>query len=73
MLSITQQYGYRGMGWHIDEDSKHHRTEDSTTDFANAIGGILGDTHFKLRFKCFDSTWHIMLDWDLCVLPQALQ
>ena len=55
MLSITQQFGYRGMDWHVDEDSKHHRTEDSTTDFANAIGGILGDTHFKLRYLALNT------------------
>ena len=50
MLSLTQQLGYRGMGWHVNADSKHHRTENSTTDFLNAIGGVLGDTHIKLRY-----------------------
>ena len=50
MFSLTQHFGYRGMGWQVNENSMHHRTENSTTDFINAIGGILGDTHLKLRY-----------------------
>ena len=29
--------------------------------------------HFKLRLKCLDSTWLVMFECDLWVLPQALQ
>ena len=55
MASITQMIGYRGMGWDKPYESIHHRTENSTTDFVNAIGGLLGDTHFNLRYLALNT------------------
>ena len=50
MISITQAIGYRGMGWDMPDTSWHHRTENTTSDFANAIGGLLGDSYLNLRY-----------------------
>ena len=44
---LPKLIGYRGMGWDMPDTSWHHRTENSTKDFVNAIGGLLGDTLFQ--------------------------
>ena len=48
-VSLSQLLVERCMEWHPDETSNHHRTECSTSDFDNSIGGYLGDT--RLNFK----------------------
>ena len=55
-MTIEQPLIYRGMGWHVDYDSEHHRSECSDTDFFDrdgalqAKGGLFGDTQFKFRY-----------------------
>ena len=55
-MTIEQPFIKRCMDWHSDENSNHHRSECSDTDFYDdegilqARGGILGDTQFKFRY-----------------------
>ena len=55
-FSYSQVLGIRSMSWGPDLVSLHHRDESSLTDyindegFAQAIGGLLGDARFKLRY-----------------------
>ena len=47
---LSQIIAYRHMHWDPDEISVHHRDEDSSKDFLNAIGGYLGDTQLNLKY-----------------------
>ena len=49
-MTVSQVFGIRSMTWGKDWDSKHHREEDSSTDFENAVGGLLGDSRLMLRY-----------------------
>ena len=55
-FSYSQVLGIRSMSWGPDSVSFHHRDESTLTDyingqeFAQAIGGLLGDARFKLRY-----------------------
>ncbi len=46
----TLTLGVRMMDWNESNESIHHRTETSFSDFINANGSILGDTKFILRY-----------------------
>ena len=48
-MTISQVFGIRSMTWGKDWESDHHREEDSSSDFQNAVGGLLGDS----RELCF--------------------
>ena len=48
-FSINQIWGIRTMDYQSQE-SVHHRSEDSTSDFDNAHGGLLGDTRINLKY-----------------------
>jgi hypothetical protein len=55
-FSYNQILGIRSMHWGPDEESIHHREESTLTNyinnqgFAQAIGGLLGDARFKIRY-----------------------
>ena len=55
-FSYSQVLGIRSMHWGPDEESIHHREESTLTDyindegFAQALGGLLGDARFKIRY-----------------------
>ena len=55
-FDYNQILGIRSMHWGPDYISIHHRQETSLTDylnekeFAQAIGGLLGDSRFKIRY-----------------------
>ena len=49
-ISLSQILGNRYMTWGADTTSKHHRDEGSETNFANAIGGYLGDSRILVRY-----------------------
>ena len=48
-ISLSQIIGYRHMFWDKDEYSIHHRTEGSSNNFINAVGGLLGDRKVMVR------------------------
>jgi hypothetical protein len=43
------------MTWENPLDSKHHRQENSDSDFRNAIGGILGDSRLMFRYLAINA------------------
>jgi len=49
-ISLSQVIGQRYMTWGGEQDSKHHETETSGNDRANAIGGYLGDSKIIVRY-----------------------
>ena len=54
-VSFQQILGSRHMGWDLSETSKHHRTEESHSDFLNAIGGYLGDGRIMFRYLALNT------------------
>ena len=53
-ITIEKYIGHRQMDWYRDEISAHHREEGSHSNFANAKGGLLGDTKLNLKFLLFN-------------------
>ena len=49
-LSINTILGIRSMDFKGDNISAHHRNDNSTTDFENANGGVLGDSRITLNY-----------------------
>ena len=49
-MTITQTFGIRSMIWGKDWDSMHHRSENTTSNFKNAIGGVVGDSRLIFRY-----------------------
>ena len=55
-FNYNQILGIRSMHWGPDQESIHHREESTLTDyinnqgFAQAIGGLVGDARFKIRY-----------------------
>ena len=49
-VSLSQLFVERCMDWHPEETSVHHRTECSTSNFNNSIGGYLGDTRVNFKY-----------------------
>ena len=49
-MSITQTFGIRSMIWGKDWDSMHHRSENTTSNFKNAIGNT-DDLGIKINIK----------------------
>ena len=49
-VSLSQLLVERCMEWEAPEDSDHHRTECSSSDFINSKGGYLGDTRFNFKY-----------------------
>ena len=49
-LTIAQTIGIRTMDYKGPEDTPHHRDEDTTSPFDNAVGGMSGDTRLMLRY-----------------------
>jgi hypothetical protein len=49
-FTFGQVIGIRSMTWGNDLESQHHRDEDSSTDFKNAIGGLFGDSRIMFRY-----------------------
>ena len=47
---LNTTIGIRTMGWFTDNHSIHHRSENTSSDFDNAIGGLLGDSKIILRY-----------------------
>ena len=47
---LNTTIGIRTMGWFTDNHSVHHRSENTSSDFDNAIGGLLGDSKIILRY-----------------------
>tara|TARA_B100000214_G_C23932690_1_gene611593 strand:+ start:52 stop:1017 length:966 start_codon:yes stop_codon:yes gene_type:complete len=53
-INITQLLGTRTMTWEGDSPTKHHRDENSLSDFINATGGVLGDTRLLIRYLAYN-------------------
>ena len=49
-ISYKQAIGVRAMDWMGDEESAHHRDENSLEDFLNATGNIFGDANINLKY-----------------------
>ena len=49
-MTISQVLGVRSMTWGKEWDSDHHRDEDSSSNFDNAVGGLLGDSRIMFRY-----------------------
>ncbi len=49
-VSLSQLFIERCMHWETPEVSSHHRTECSSSDFNNAIGGYLGDRTLNFKY-----------------------
>jgi len=49
-MTISKTLGIRTMDYKGDNYTPHHRDEHSSSSFINAIGGLLGDTRFMLRY-----------------------
>jgi len=49
-ISYQQTIGVRSMDWMGDQESEHHRDENSLEDFVNAIGSAFGDTRINLKY-----------------------
>ena len=45
---VNTTIGIRTMGWFTNNHSIHHRSENTSNDFDNAIGGLLGDSKLFL-------------------------
>ena len=49
-ITYQQAIGVRSMDWMGDENSVHHRDENSLSDFINALGSTLGDGTINLKY-----------------------
>ena len=49
-FSVNTVLGIRSMGFKGNNFSVHHRNENSTTNYKNANGGILGDSQIKFNY-----------------------
>jgi len=49
-ITFSQIFGERCMEWEGEEESSHHRTECSSSDFDNAVGGYLGDARINIKY-----------------------
>ena len=49
-ISYQQTIGVRSMDWMGDQESDHHRDENSLQDFVNAIGSAFGDSRINLKY-----------------------
>lgn len=49
-LMVTSTLGLRMMNWDLSDESIHHRSETSLSEFDNASGSILGDSKIILRY-----------------------
>ena len=49
-LMVTSTLGLRMMNWNLSDESIHHRSETSLSEFDNASGSILGDSKIILRY-----------------------
>ena len=49
-MTISQVLGVRSMTWGKKWDSDHHREEDSSSNFDNAVGGLLGNSRIMFRY-----------------------
>ena len=47
---IGSTLGIREMHWRVDEESIHHRDENTRSNFLNADGSLLGDTRLIFRY-----------------------
>ncbi len=53
-MTLGQTMGNRYMTWAKDSTTIHHRDEGTDSDFANAIGGWMGDTKVMFRYLVFN-------------------
>ena len=49
-MNYLQTIAIRKMGWGPHDTSVHHRDESSLDDYANANGGLLGDSRIKFKY-----------------------
>ena len=54
-IAYSTTLGLREMHWNVAEESIHHRDENTRSNFLNAIGNILGDSRFILRYLLKDA------------------
>ena len=54
-ISYSTTLGLREMHWYVAEESVHHRDENTRSNFLNAIGSVLGDSRFILRYLLKDA------------------
>ena len=54
-IAYSTTLGLKEMHWHIAEESIHHRDENTRSNFLNAIGSVLGDSRFILRYLLKDA------------------
>ena len=54
-ISYSTTLGLREMHWYVAEESIHHRHENTRSNFLNAIGSVLGDSLFILRYLLKDA------------------
>ena len=54
-ITFSQTLGRRYMTWDIDEETLHHRSEGSDSDFDNAIGGYLGNSRILIRYLALNA------------------
>ena len=49
-ISYTQAIGVRSMGWDLLDESLHHRDENSSESFDNALGSLFGDGRLSIKY-----------------------
>ena len=49
-LMVTTTLGLRMMNWDLSDESIHHRSETSLSEFDNASGSVLGDSKIIIRY-----------------------
>ena len=54
-IAYSTTLGLKEMHWHVAEESIHHRDENTRSNFLNAIGSVLGDSRFILRYLLKDT------------------
>ena len=54
-IAYSTTLGLKEMHWHVAEESIHHRDENTRSNFLNAIGSVLGDSRFILRYLLKDA------------------
>ena len=54
-IAYSTTLGLREMHWYVAEESIHHRDENTRSNFLNAIGSVLGDSRFILRYLLKDA------------------
>ena len=54
-IAYSTTLGLREMHWYVAEESVHHRDENTRSNFLNAIGSVLGDSRFILRYLLKDA------------------